>query len=103
MLFSAWRLPPRHDSRWEIMKPGHPIDRSLLLSFTDHLRPISIAETVEMIMPLDMKATVCPVNPGNREEWTQDERTKASKAKGVCSLDELREQVSCHLMQLIWF
>lgn len=43
----------------------------------------------------------CPVNTRNVDEWTAQERLKASQAKLVLSIDELNAEVCLCLLKLI--
>jgi hypothetical protein len=53
-----------------------------------------VAEEITIQTSLNLKQTVCPVNPENSESFTKCEREKAGKAKVVDSIPQLKDEAS---------
>lgn len=52
-----------------------------------------VGEEVKIVLPLDLKATPCPVTKQNVDSFTDSEREKAGKAEMAESLDDLKDKV----------
>ncbi|KAJ7080754.1 hypothetical protein B0H15DRAFT_855854 [Mycena belliarum] len=59
-----------------------------------HLDDSCIAEEIKIVSPLQVKNTKCPVTKQNTDSWTLAERAKASKAREMGDITELKAEIA---------
>lgn len=77
---SYFQLPPRCSSWSTVSTIPTPVQ-------------FTIAETITIQTPLVLKRTPCPAKGISRKSWTEQERSYASQATEVMSLDDFVQEV----------
>lgn len=84
-LFSTFRLDKR-SKLWDLLKDNLPVPR--VASPLPYVLPV-----VEVVSPIKLDTGACPVNEGNREAFTAQEREKAERRIEARDLAHLKELV----------
>ncbi|KAJ7759318.1 hypothetical protein B0H14DRAFT_2634449 [Mycena olivaceomarginata] len=90
--FRYWALP-NLDPCWKALENSSLASVQPLLVDDLDLSENCVAEEVTINTAFELKHTPCPVNSEKSESWSNAERGKASRAKVVDSLTDLKETV----------
>lgn len=86
MVLSYFQLPSRCSSWSVVSAVSNPV-------------PFTVAETRTIQTPLVLKQTPCPARGTARESWTEQERSYASQATQVTSLDNFEQEVCYYTLR----